>query len=249
MLPEPTPTIVAQLAPHGVLRAAINLSNFLLVNGRSRTGEPEGVSPSMARTIADRLGVPIEYVEFPMPGEMADQAGRDVWDICLIAEPARAHTIAFTEAYAEIEATYLVSARSAVTSIADVDQPGVRIAVTARTAYDLWLDRNIKKAILMRADGLDSALARFRDEELEALAGLRPRLMTDVLKLPGTTILPGKFTAVQQAIGVSRDSVEAAAFLRDFVEVAKASGLVGSFITRHRVIGLSVALSSAPTRA
>ncbi len=234
--------VVSQLAPHGVLRAGINMSNFLLVTGRSASGDPEGVSPSMARVIADRLGVPVKYVPFPKPGELADQAGQDVWDIGLIgAEPARAEKIAFTAAYAEIEATYLVPAGSPLASIQDVDKPGVRIAVTARSAYDLWLERNIKQATLVRSDSLDAAAEQFVNEKLDALAGLRPRLLTDVKKLAGARILDGQFTAVQQAVGTARANVEAAAFLRDFVEEAKASGLVASFIERHKVSGLSVA--------
>ena len=39
----------SELAPTGVLRAGINLSNFLLVTGRSANAEPVGVSPDMAR--------------------------------------------------------------------------------------------------------------------------------------------------------------------------------------------------------
>ena len=65
-----SPEIKAQLAPHGMLRAAINMSNFLLVTGRSANGDPEGVSPSMARAIAERLGVPVKYVPFAKPGEL-----------------------------------------------------------------------------------------------------------------------------------------------------------------------------------
>jgi polar amino acid transport system substrate-binding protein len=237
-----TPEIKAQLAPHGVLRAAINMSNFLLVTGRSANGDPEGVSPSMAAAIAGALEVPVKYVPFAKPGELADEAGKDVWDIGLIgAEPARAEKIAFTAAYAEIEATYLVPAGSPLKLIADVDKPGVRIAVTARSAYDLWLERNIKHATLVRSNSLDSALDQFVAEKYEALAGLRPRLLTDVQKLPGAVILPGKFTAVQQAVGTAKANEAGAAWLRSFVEAAKASGLVAKFIAQHKVNGLSVA--------
>src|ERR1700733_14578015 len=108
--------IVAELAPTGVLRAGINLSNFLLVTGKSPSGDPEGVAPDMARAIAERLGVPVAYVPFKTPGELADAAGKGIWDIGLIgAEPLRAETIAFTAAYVEIEATYLVPAGSRLT--------------------------------------------------------------------------------------------------------------------------------------
>jgi polar amino acid transport system substrate-binding protein len=234
--------IVSQLAPHGVLRAGINMSNFLLVTGRSASGDPEGVSPGLARAIADRLGVPVQYVPFPKPGELADEAGKDVWDIGLIgAEPARAEKIAFTAAYAEIEASYLVPPGSPLTRIADVDKPGVRIAVTARSAYDLWLERNIKQATLVRSNSLDAAFDQFVAEKLEALAGLRPRLLSDVGKLPGARILEGQFTAVQQAVGTARANTAAAAWLHAFVEEAKASGLIARLITQHKVNGLSVA--------
>jgi polar amino acid transport system substrate-binding protein len=237
-----SPQIVAQLAPHGVLRAGINMSNFLLVTGRSAAGDPEGVSPSMAAAIAERLGVPIKYVPFPKPGELADAVDTDAWDIGLIgAEPARAEKITFTAAYAEIEATYLVPAGSPITSIAEVDRPGVRIAVSARSAYDLWLDRNIKHATLIRSDGLGGAVDKFVNDKLDALAGLRPALLSDVQKMPGAKILDGQFTAVQQAIGTPRKNVEGAEFLRAFVEEAKASGLVARFIEQHKVNGLSVA--------
>jgi polar amino acid transport system substrate-binding protein len=236
-----SPEILAQLAPTGSLRAGINLSNFLLVTGRTASGDPQGVSPSMAAAIAARLGVPVEYVPFPKPGELADAVDSGVWDIGLIgAEPQRAEKIAFTAAYAQIEATYLVPAGSPITSIEQVDQPGIRIAVTARSAYDLWLERNIHKATLLRTDTLDSALTRFVDEKLEALAGLRPRLISDVKTLPGARILDGQFTAVQQAIGIARKNTAAAAWLHDFVEGAKASGMVAGFIAQHGVQGLSV---------
>jgi len=235
--------IVSELAPTGVLRAAINMGNFLLVTWRSPSGDPEGVAPDMAREIASSLGVPVRYVPYARPGELADAAGTGVWDIGLIgAEPQRAEKIAFTPAYVEIEATYLVPAGSPLTTIAEVDRAGVRIAVTARSAYDLWLERNIKNAQLVRSDGGDATFKQFVDDKLDALAGLRPRLLEDAAKLPGSRILDGQFTAVQQAVGTARRNTAGAEFLRNFVEEAKQSGLVARLIERHGVAGrLSVA--------
>jgi polar amino acid transport system substrate-binding protein len=234
--------VISQLAPTGVLRAGINLSNFLLVTGKSPSGDPVGVSPDMAAEIAQRLGVPVKYAPFKTPGELADAADTGAWDIGLIgAEPQRAEKIAFTAAYCEIEATYMVPAGSPLKTIADVDKPGIKIAVTGRAAYGLWLDRNIKAATLVRTDSLDSAYAKFVADKLDALAGLRPRLITDVKKLPGARILEGQFTAVQQAIGTARKNAAGAAWLRTFAEEAKASGLVARLIERHKVVGLSVA--------
>lgn len=237
-----TTDIVAQLAPHGVLRAGINLSNFLLVTGRDEHGSPVGVAPDMARAVADRLGVPLRLVPYARPGILADACGTDAWDIGLIgAEPQRAETIAFTAAYAAIEATYLVPEGSPIASRDNVDRPGVRIASTARAAYDLWLERNIHHATLVHAQSIDGAFDLFREQKLDALAGLRPRLIGDQAALPGSRILEGSFMTVQQAIGTAKANTAAAAFLRDFVEEAKAKGLVAELIAKHGVKGLSVA--------
>jgi polar amino acid transport system substrate-binding protein len=234
--------VKTELAPGGILRAGLNLSNFLLVSGKTAAGDPAGVAPDMAAEIARRLGVPVAYVPYKTPGELADAAETGAWDIGLIgAEPQRAEKIAFTPAYVEIEATYLVPAGSPIKSLADVDKPGVRISVTGRSAYGLWLDRNIRHASLAKTGTLDSAYEQFVNDRLEVLAGLRPRLLSDVEKLPGARILDGKFTAVQQAIGTGRRNIAAAEFLRAFVEEAKASGFAQSLIDRHKVRGLTVA--------
>jgi len=134
-----------------------------------------------------------------------------------------------------------VPAGSPIGTLADVDRKGIRIAVTGRSAYGLWLDRNIKHAELVRTDTLDSSFDTFVAARLEALAGLRPRLLTDVAKLPGARILDGRFTTVQQAVGTAPANRAGAEFLRTFVAEAKSTGLVARLIARHGVRGLSVA--------
>jgi polar amino acid transport system substrate-binding protein len=232
----------AELAPTGILRAGINLSNFLLVTGRTADGDPVGVAPDVAKAIADSIGVPIKYVSFKSPGELADQAGKDQWDIGLIgAEPQRAAVMTFSAAYVEIEATYMVPPGSPLKAIADVDKKGVRIAVSARSAYGLWLENNIKNATLVPVSGLEGAFNKFLAEKFDALAGLRPGLLKDLEKHPELKILDGKFTAVQQAVGCNKPAAEGARYIAQFIENAKKSGLVASLIEKHKVKGLSVA--------
>jgi polar amino acid transport system substrate-binding protein len=200
MLPE----IAKQLAPTGVLRAAINMSNYLLVSGRSANGNPEGVAPDMARGIAEKIGVPVQYVPFPNPGALADAAGTGAWDIGLIgAEPQRAEKIAFSPAYVEIDSTYLVQSGSSLRTIADVDAPGVRIASMARSAYDLWLERNIRHATLVlggrfmavqqaigTAPGNDAGIAFIREFVESAKGSGRVAALIDKHKVRGLSVAP-----------------------------------------------------------
>lgn len=232
----------SELAPTGTLRAGLNHSNFLLVAKDSKPGDPRGVAVDVARELARRLEVPVAFVSYKSPGEMADMAKTAAWDVAFLgAEPARASEIDFTPAYVEIEATYLVPAGSTLKSIDEVDRAGVRISVSNRSAYDLYLSRALKHAELVRSDGLDASFDRFLADKLDALAGLRPRLILDVGRVPGASILDGRFTAIQQAIGTPKGRPAGAQYLREFVAEVKASGFVAELIERHGARGLSVA--------
>src|SRR6266571_6776175 len=235
---QPSQQIVSELAPTGVLRAAINMGNFLLVTGKTPSGDPSGVSADVAAAIAARLGVPVKYLPYARPGEIADDAEKGLWDIGNIgAEPQRAAVIDFTAAYCEIETTYLVPAGSPIRAVGEVDRPGKRLAVTARSAYGLWLENNIKAAQLVQFDSADAAVKAFVDDKMDAYAGLRPALVGLAEKLPGSRILDGQFSAVQQAVGTPKKNAAGFAFLRDFIEEAKKSGIVASLIERHGVTG------------
>ena len=235
--------LLDEIAPTGVLRAAINMSNFLLVTGETETGEPDGVSPDIARAIAKRLGVECKLIPFSGPGELADAVADDVWDIGNIAaEPERARTITFSPAYCEIQATYLLPADSAIQNIDEVDTKGYRIAVKQRSAYDLWLSENIHHATLVKATSIDDSFQLFVRDKLEALAGLRPKLLEQQKMLTGSRVLNDSFTAIRQSIGCQPGRNAAAVFLKDFVEQSITNGLIESLINKHGVQGkLSVA--------
>jgi len=242
---EVPPLAKFDLAPSGTLRVGINFGNVLLTGKDPKSGEPRGVAVDLAREVGRRLGVPVEIVPFDSAGAMADAVKTGKWDVAfLAAEPQRANEIAFTAAYAEIEATYLVPAGSALRSIADVDRPGVRIAVASQSAYDLYLSRTLKNANLVRVPGA-TAYETFLSQKLDALAGLRPLLLIDSGRLPGSRVLEGRFTNVQQAIGTPKAREAAAKYLRDFAEDVKASGFVARSIDKHAVRGLAVAPAAA----
>jgi len=236
------PAVRAALAPTGTLRVALNMSNTLLTATDPASGEPCGLAADLGRELGQRLGVPVALLPYPNPGVLADAASTGVWDVGFIgAEPQRAQEIDFTAAYVEIEATYLVPPDSPLRAIAEVDRPGVRIAVPERSAYELYLTRSLQHAQLVRIPGADNAFKRFVADHLDALAGLRPRLVTDQDALPGSRLLDGNFTAVQQAAGTPKGRPIGAQYLCAFIEDIKSTGLVARTIARHNVRGLTVA--------
>ena len=144
----------------------------------------------------------------------------------------------------EIEATYLLPPGSSLQSIAEVDAKGIRIAVPEKSAYELYLTRSLTQATLIKEKGADNAFKKFVDEKLDALAGLRPRLVTDQDSLPGSKILSGNFTAVQQAAGTPKGRPAGAQYLKAYIEDVKASGFVAATIEKNKVRGLTVAAAA-----
>ncbi len=244
-MPMMSPAVKAELAPGGRLRAALNYSNFLLVSTRSP--EHTGVAPDLARELARRAGATVEFVGYENAGLAADAAKEQAWDVAFIgAEPARADVITFTPAYVEIEATYLLPGNAAIWSPADLDRDGYRIATTARAAYTLYLQRTLKHATLVEAPTMQGALELFTRSNVDALAGLKPRLEEDARNIPGSRVLKGGFTAVQQAMGVRKERAAAAAYLVAFIQDITSSGLLQSLIEKHQAHGLTIARPPAP---
>jgi polar amino acid transport system substrate-binding protein len=237
-----TPAVRADLAPSGTLRAAINYGNAILAGRDAATGESRGVAIDLTRELARRLGVPVAIVPFDSVASMVDAAPTNAWDIAFLGiDPARADTIGFTAAYLQIEATYLVPATSALRTAGDVDAPGIRVAAPARANYELFLRRSLHRAQLVSPPTADEAFGLLVRGEIDALAGLRQALIGLTEKLPGSRMVDGSFMAVQQAVGVPRGRDAGLVYLRDFVEEAKAGGLVGRAIAETGARGVSVA--------
>jgi len=234
--------LVAELAPTGKLRAAINFDNPLLASRDAATGEPGGVSVDLARELGRRLGVAIDYVPYFAAGKVIEGVKARVWDICFLAiDPVRAEQILFTPPYVVIEGAYLVRVDSPIRDNAEVDRPGVRVMVSTGSAYDLYLTRTIRHATLVRTVAAKDVVDVFVEQNLDVAAGVRPALEADARRVPGLRLLPGRFMAIHQAMGTPRGRDAAAEYLRAFIEEMKASGFVAQSLARNRVEGASVA--------
>jgi len=223
------------LAPTGKIRAAINFGNSVLAQRDEATGAPKGITPDLARELGKRLGVPVELVPYQAAGKVFDAAKSGAWDIAFIAiEPVRAAEVEFTAPYVIIEGGYMVQQDSPLKVIDDVDKPGVRIAIGVGSAYDLYLTRTLKNATLVRAavGGGRAMIDLFVNDKLEAVAGVKPGLVTYAKDHPEVMVMDGHFMEIRQAMGTPKGRTEGAAYLRSFVEEMKASGFVADAIKR-----------------
>ena len=229
-----------QLVPTGALRVGLNFNNQLLAVRGREGAEPTGVAIDLARDLARRLGVAPVFVGYADPGAVTDAVGKE-WDIAFVAaDPDRAAAIAFTPAYLEIDATYLVPSASPARSVADLDRAGLRVATGARSAYTLFLRRALTRAELVFLTN-DAAAAALQAGTVDAVAGLRFALLQSAARVPGSRVLPETFTRAQQAIGVPIAHRAALAYVTSFVADVKRSGVVADAIAQTGLAGASVA--------
>ena len=237
-----SPSVRSDLAPTGNLRVGINYGNPVLATRDSTSGELRGVAVDLARELGRRVDVPVKLVGYEAAGKMFEAVKAGAWDVAFLAvDPGRAAEINFTAPYIEIEGTYLVPPGFALVAIADVDREGVRIGVSAKSAYDLFLSRTLQHAELVRAPTPDAAFELLVAGKVDVVAGVRQHLVANAAKLPGSRVLDGRFMAIQQALGIPRGRDEGAAYLREFIEDMKVSGLVAQAIEKAGIRGVSVA--------
>ena len=224
--------VVAQLAPTGRLRVAINFGNIVLAQKEPATGEARGVSGELARELAKRLGVAMDVVPFDAAGKVTDSLAQGIWDICFLAiDPVRGAGIDFTPPYVLIEGVYIVPKDSPIKTNADVDHPGIRVAVGKGSAYDLFLTRNLKQATLVREPDSGKSLDMFLRDKLEAGAGVKQPVVLFANAHPETRVLDGRFMSIEQAMGTPKGRPAGALYLRRYVEEMKASGFVQRALT------------------
>lgn len=236
--------VLRDLAPTGRLRVAINFGNPVLAQRQQGSDEPQGVSVDLARALAEELGVDITFITFESAGKVFDAVAQ--WDVAFLArDPVRAAGIAFTSPYVVIEGTYLVRDESPLRSVDDADQAGVRIAVGEGAAYDLYLTRALKHAELVRAATSAAAIELFVAHGLDAAAGVRQPLEAAAQTQPGLRVIPGRFTAIEQAMGTPLGRDAGAAYLQTFVEARKASGFVAEGLRRSGQHAAAVAPPAA----
>ncbi|MFJ4890153.1 MULTISPECIES: transporter substrate-binding domain-containing protein [unclassified Streptomyces] len=225
-----TASVVEDLAPAGALRASINLGNPVLAQGTP--DQPRGVTVDVAREIGRRLGVPVELLCFDAARKSFEAMASGAADICFLAvEPAREAEVAFTAPYVVIEGVYAVPVDSPLTSVAEVDRPGVRIGVKQGSAYDLFLTRTLQRATVVRGDeGVDV----FRAQGLEVAAGIRQPLTGFVAaNADEVRLIEERFMEIRQAVGTSRKHAPGTVrFLHDVVEELKADGFVTDALRR-----------------
>ena len=239
----PSPDLLARLAPTGRLRASINLGNPILAGLDPASGQPCGVSIDLAGEFARRLGLPLDLVVFRTAAASVDAVAGGQADIGFFAiDPKRGESIAFTAPYLLIEGCYLVPEASPIHRNDEVDRPGVRVAVGAGSAYDLFLTRELKQAQIVRAPSSPAVVDTYLEQGLEVAAGVKQQLQADARRRPGHRLLDGRFMVIRQAMGLPRSGGDdAAALLAAFVEAMKAEGFVARALQRHRIDGASVA--------
>ena len=230
------------LAPTGTLRVGINYGNPVLATKDPNSGRLSGVAVDLARELGRRTDLPLELVGFESAGKMVEGLKAAAWDVAFLAvDPGREQEISFTAPYIEIEGTYLVPPGSALRAIADVDHENVRVGVSSKSAYDLFLSRNLKHAELVRESSPEAAFELIVAGKVDALGGVKQHLVAHMEKLPGSRVLEGRFMAIQQALGIPKAREAGLSYLREFIEDAKASGLVARALEKAGVQGVSIA--------
>jgi len=226
-----------------VRRGAIRVAVFPPQYTKSRaTNEVTGWPVELARALAARLHVQVAMIEYPGPRETMDALKAGACDLAFLPiEPLWSADVAFSSPLMQIDFTLLVPSGAPIRTVAEVDRPGLRIAVVRKHASTLALARIVKHAVLVDAEGPAAAFELLRRGEAGAFASVRPALLAFADKLPGSFVLEDRYGANVLTIAVAQAQSGELAYLNAFIEDAKASGLVQKAIDHAGWRGVEVA--------
>ena len=225
--------VLAEFAPQGTLRVALNHGNPLLV-GRDVKGEPKGISVSVARALALHLTLDLRFVEYSRAGEVSSDAEQDKWDVCFLAtDPKRARTIDFTKPYLQIHGSYLAGPALAAKDAADLVASGVPVGSVEGSAYTLALQRMPGAEHLVIVENFDSLLCALDDGTVEAIAGIHQVMSGEAGRRPGARVLHPPFMEICQAMGVPTGRPHAHAELGNWLGQIVQNGAMAEIFLEH----------------
>jgi polar amino acid transport system substrate-binding protein len=232
---------VADLVAAGRIRAGLGIGNHAAAFKDPATGELQGMATRLARALAEQIGIALEIVQYPRPGAVFEGAQNNAWDVTfLVVDPQRTAEADATPPYMQSEFTFLVPAGSAIRTIAEADRPGIRICVPRGDAVDLSLSRIFKLATLVRADSQAAGIALLRSGAVNAYAAPRSALLSLSAQVPRSHVLEDAFATTSWAGFVPKGHDGRLGYVTDFVENAKADGLVARLIAREGLRGIEV---------
>jgi len=242
---SPDPRI-GEFIKAGKVRAAFGMNPTLAFKDTA-TGRLRGPALDLALALGTRMTVELVPVEYPSPGAVLQGIENKAWDFTfLVVDPGRVGVVDFSPPYMQSDFSYLVPAGSALRGIGEVDRPGIRIAVVRNDASDLQLGRLLKQAELTRANDINAAVELVRSGEAHAVAAPRPVLIVQAGKLTEGRVLDEGFALISYAVVVPKGNAGWLSYVAEFVEEAKASGLVKRTIESAGLRGVQVAPAQNP---
>jgi len=223
-----------EISSNNILRVGINMSNFLLVNKDSAFSKPEGLSPDIGALLAKELDLKCQYIAFKNPGELIDAIEQDKWDVGNFAfEKKRAEIIDFSNPYINIDANFIMKKDISILNNEEVDSKELKIAVVNRSAYDLWLSDNFKKAKIIRAKTITETHNLFYNQDVNILAGLKPKLLEELNNNDQFKLIDEPFTFIKQSIGIKKGNSKAMDFINNFVSRKIKDGTIKSLLKKY----------------
>jgi polar amino acid transport system substrate-binding protein len=225
--PTIDPAVKAQLAPTGVLRLAIFTGNPLIGSRNEATGEISGATVTLGKALAERAGVQMQLVEYTSTAKLVEAAGANAWDVTVLGiDAARRDRIDYAPSHLSVDFTYLVGPAARISSVADADRAGVRIAAARGSVPAILLSRSLQKATFVQTETEASAFDLLKAGKVQAIAQDRSHLMLLAPRLPGSRVLEDRLLAAELAMALPKGRRAALAYVGEFIEQAKASGAV-----------------------
>lgn len=242
MQTAPTPEARNALAPTGKLRVGFISGSPIHATKDPASGEFKGVAVDLGKELARRIGVPFEPVAYSSVPALMAAATTGEWDVATMGINAdRALVVDFTAPYMEVEFSYLVPQGSPISTLSDIDRPGVRIGVVEKSSPDVYLTGTIRSATLVRAPTVAGMVESLRAGRADALFGTKAGMLSQAEKLAGARVLEGRSGGEETGMAIPKGRGLSAAYVRQFVESAKSEGLVKAAIERAALRGVVVA--------
>ena len=233
----PSQDVRHAIAPTGVLRVGVysgSPTSFV----RSKDGREAGLSLEMGRMLGQRLGVPVQVVQFDRIALiLAAMKKGDIDFTFTNATEERRKDLDFSPAIVRLELGYLVPAVSRLPNADAVDTAGIRVGVTQGSSSEHVLSQRFHEAQLVTAASLPQAVDMLKRGAIDVYATNKGILYELADQVPSSRVLPGRWGVENLAIAYPKGRDGAAGYYAKFAEQLRGSQELKEMIARAGLRG------------
>jgi polar amino acid transport system substrate-binding protein len=232
--------IKKDVAPTGALRVGVYQGSPTSYLADGNLTDNRGIGFALGKQFSAAMDLPYKPIVYSKNADVMDAIKDGKVDMVFTnATAARAKFIQFSGPVIRLEKGFLLSPKSNVKNIAELNHPNIKIGVSVGSSSEQEVAELLSKAKLVKMASTKETIEQLISGKIDAFSSNKGILFELSDQTPGSKVMPEVIGYESMALGVPIDRPNVKPELDQFIQSLQASGQLTAIIGRSGLRGVA----------